>query len=221
MYDVLMSHLFQFDGLLSSCDTLNLINYQLLNYQLKMPFTKTDFPGLLIFEAVVFEDSRGYFFESYNEKIFSAEDVEIKFVQDNQARSSYGVIRGLHYQLMPYSQTKLVRVLSGRILDVAVDLRKGSPTFRQVYSIELSAENKKQILVPQGFAHGYSVLSETAEVFYKCDSFYNKSAEGGLIYNDSVLAIDWKVAPGIAIVADKDKLYPGIDDCVNNFEFSM
>lgn len=184
-----------------------------------MPFIKTDFPGLLIFQPAIFEDSRGYFFESYNEKLFSAAGVEIKFVQDNQARSGYGVIRGLHYQVIPYCQTKLVRVLSGRILDVVVDLRKGSPRFGKAYSVELSAENNKQVLVPKGFAHGYSVLSESAEVFYKCDDFYNKSAEGGLIYNDSKLAIDWQIPPEKAIVAEKDLLYPGIDNCVNNFVF--
>ncbi|MEI9955454.1 MAG: dTDP-4-dehydrorhamnose 3,5-epimerase [Ferruginibacter sp.] len=139
-----------------------------------MPFIKTDFPDLLVFEPKIFEDSRGYFFESYNENVFSAEGITIKFVQDNQAQSSYGVLRGLHYQLAPYAQTKLIRVLSGSILDIAVDIRKGSPTYGKVFSIELSAANKKQLLVPKGFAHGYSVISETAEVFYKCDEFYHK-----------------------------------------------
>lgn len=184
-----------------------------------MPFIKTDFPGLLIFEPVVFEDSRGYFFESYNEKVFSAEGVEIKFVQDNQARSTYGVIRGLHFQLAPYAQTKLIRVLSGSILDVAVDIRKGSPTYGKAYTLELTAENKKQLLVPKGFAHGYSVLSETAEVLYKCDEFYNKQSEGGLLYNDPTLTIDWQIPAGKAVVADKDRVHPGIDNCVSNFIF--
>ena len=136
-----------------------------------MPIIKTGIPGLLIFEPAVFEDSRGYFFESYNEKVFAAEGIDIKFVQDNQSKSAYGVIRGLHYQLNPHAQTKLVRVLSGSILDVVVDIRKSSPTYGRVFSIELSAENKKQILVPKGFAHGFSVLSKTAEVLYKCDAF--------------------------------------------------
>src|SRR5438128_1756753 len=139
-----------------------------------MPFIKTDLPGLLVFEPKIFEDSRGYFFESYNEKTFAAENVAIRFVQDNQAQSSYGVIRGLHYQLDPYAQTKLIRVLSGSILDVAVDLRKGSPSYGKAFVVELSAANRKQLLVPKGFAHGYSVTSETAEVFYKCDAFYHK-----------------------------------------------
>lgn len=184
-----------------------------------MPIIKTPFPGLLIFEPAVFEDSRGYFFESYNEQVFSAAGIEIRFVQDNQARSSFGVIRGLHYQLNPYAQTKLVRVLSGKILDVAVDIRKGSPTYGKVFSLELSAENKKQLLVPKGFAHGYSVLSETAEVFYKCDVFYNKDSEGGIAYNDPSLQIDWKVSDGHAVISGKDRLYPGMANCNNNFVF--
>ena len=184
-----------------------------------MPFIKTDFRDLLIFEPVVFEDSRGYFFESYNEKVFSTEGVEIKFVQDNQARSTYGVIRGLHFQLSPYAQTKLIRALSGSILDVVVDIRKGSPTYGKAFSIELSAENKKQLLVPKGFAHGYSVLSETAEVMYKCDAFYHKQSEGGLLYNDPKLSIDWRIPAEKAIVSEKDLVNPGIDNCVSNFIF--
>ena len=182
-----------------------------------MPFLKTDFPGLLIFEPKVWEDDRGYFFESYNEKIFSAEGVAINFVQDNQASSVYGVIRGLHYQLNPYAQTKLIRALSGIIMDVAVDIRKNSPTYGKAYCIELSAENKKQLLIPKGFAHGYSVISETAEVFYKCDEFYNKESEGGIDYNDATLNIDWGVDKSKAIISEKDTKYPGIDECKNNF----
>ena len=184
-----------------------------------MPFIKTEFPDLLIFQPVVFEDARGYFFESFNEKAFAAEAVNIKFVQDNQARSTYGVIRGLHFQLAPYAQTKLIRVLSGSILDIAVDIRKGSPTYGKAYTLELSADNKKQLLVPKGFAHGYSVLSKTAEVMYKCDEFYNKQSEGGLLYNDPALAIDWGIPADKAIVADKDLVHPGIENCTGNFIF--
>lgn len=184
-----------------------------------MPFTKTHIPDLLIFEPRVFEDARGYFFESYNANTFSADGVEIVFVQDNQAKSSYGVIRGLHYQLAPYAQTKLVRVLSGAIIDVAVDIRKGSPTYGQSLAIELSAENKKQLLVPKGFAHGYSVISETAEVMYKCDEFYNKQSEGGIAFNDPKLNIDWQIPADKALVSEKDIILPGIDNCINNFEF--
>jgi dTDP-4-dehydrorhamnose 3,5-epimerase len=184
-----------------------------------MPFAKTPIPDLLVFEPKVFEDSRGYFFESYNESSFAAEGVHIQFVQDNQARSSYGVIRGLHYQLAPHAQTKLVRVLSGAILDVAVDIRKGSPTYGQVYTIELSADNKKQLLVPKGFAHGYSVISETSEVMYKCDAFYNKQSEGGILYSDPQLNIDWRIPADKAVISEKDLVLPGIGSCVNNFVF--
>jgi dTDP-4-dehydrorhamnose 3,5-epimerase len=184
-----------------------------------MPFTETGIPGLKIYEPTVHKDDRGYFFESYNAKTFSADGVEIKFVQDNQAKSSYGVIRGLHYQLDPHAQTKLIRVLNGTILDVAVDIRKGSPTYGKAFTIELSAENKKQLLVPQGFAHGYSVLTETAEVMYKCDSFYNKQSEGGLVYNDLSLKIDWKIPADKAIVAERDANHPKLADCINNFIF--
>ena len=184
-----------------------------------MPFIKTSLPGLLIFEPAVFEDSRGYFFESYNEAIFTEVGIKIKFVQDNQARSAYGVIRGLHYQLNPHAQTKLVRVLSGSILDVVVDIRKESPSYGKVYTLELSAENKKQLLIPKGFAHGYSVLSETAEVFYKCDEFYHKGAEAGIIYNDASLQIDWMIPGNKAIISDKDQKHPLLLNCENNFVF--
>lgn len=184
-----------------------------------MAFVKTAFPGLMIFEPAVFEDSRGYFFESFNQQVFEAAGIDIRFVQDNQAQSSYGVLRGLHFQLAPHAQTKLVRVLSGTILDVVVDIRQGSPTYGQVFTIELSAENKKQLLVPKGFAHGYSVLSPTAEVFYKCDAFYNKASEGGILYNDAQLAIDWKLPADAIVVSEKDKVYPTFANHQNNFTF--
>jgi dTDP-4-dehydrorhamnose 3,5-epimerase len=184
-----------------------------------MPFIKTSFPGLLVYEPKVFEDKRGYFFESYNEKTFSEEGVEIKFVQDNQASSSYGVIRGLHYQSEPHAQTKLLRVLNGKIIDAVVDLRKNSPTYGQAYAIELSAENKKQLLVPKGFAHGYSVISETAEVFYKCDGFYHKESEGGILWNDPALHIDWKVPADKAIVSEKDEKNPTLANSNADFIF--
>ena len=185
-----------------------------------MPFIKTDFPDLLIFEPKVFEDSRGYFFESYNQNICRSEGVHIDFVQDNQAQSSYGVIRGLHYQLDPYAQTKFIRVLSGAILDVVVDLRKGSPGFGKSYSIELSAANKLQLFVPQGFAHGYSVLTATSEVLYKCDQFYNKESEGGIAYNDPTLAIDWKIPAEKQVISEKDLHHPSFENCNNNFVFA-
>ena len=184
-----------------------------------MPFISTEIPGLLVFEPKIFSDSRGYFFESYNEKIFKEEGIAIRFVQDNQSSSSYGVIRGLHYQLNPYAQTKLIRVLSGRILDVAVDLRKGSPTFGHHFDIELSSENKKQLLIPKGFAHGFSVLSDKAEVFYKCDGFYNKESERGIRFNDPSLNIDWQIPADKAIISDKDLVLPALAACETNFIF--
>jgi len=185
-----------------------------------MPFFETDIQGLLVFEPKVFEDSRGYFFEAYNEQIFSEAGINMKFVQDNQSKSNYGVIRGLHYQLNPYAQTKLVRVLDGQILDVAVDIRKNSPTYGKHFAIELSAENKKQLFIPAGFAHGFSVLSETAIVLYKCDAFYSKESEGGIVYNDPFLNIDWKIPGGRETVSEKDKLSPPFAECKNNFEFA-
>lgn len=184
-----------------------------------MPFIQTPIPGLLVFEPKVFEDSRGYFFESFNLQTFQANGIDINFVQDNQSLSQYGVIRGLHYQLQPYAQTKLIRVLSGSILDVAVDIRRGSPAFGESFSIELSAENKKQLFIPPGFAHGFSVLSLQAEVFYKCDVFYNRESEGGILYNDPALDLDWKIPAGRQIISDKDKLNPLLADCKNNFEY--
>ncbi|HWB91246.1 MAG TPA: dTDP-4-dehydrorhamnose 3,5-epimerase, partial [Puia sp.] len=158
-----------------------------------MPFKTCEIPGLLIFEPAVYKDDRGYFFESYNLETFRRQGVDIHFVQDNQSNSRYGVIRGLHYQLAPHAQTKLVRVLEGRILDIAVDIRRGSPTFGKHVSVELSADNKLQFLIPHGFAHGFSVLSETAEVAYKCDAFYNKESEGGIRFDSPELDIDWQI----------------------------
>jgi len=171
-----------------------------------MPFIQTSIPGLLVFEPKIIEDSRGYFFESFNFKTFQAEGIEINFVQDNQSSSYYGVIRGLHYQLQPNAQVKLIRVLFGRVLDVAVDIRKGSSTFGKIFSVWLSAENKKQLFIPRGFAHGFSVLSDHAEVFYKCDSIYNKESEGGIIYNDPSLNIDWEIPAGKEIISYQFKL---------------
>ena len=185
-----------------------------------MPFTETEIPGLLIFEPEVFEDDRGYFFESYNEARFNRQGIFVQWVQDNQSSSQGGVIRGLHYQLPPFAQTKLVRVLKGKILDVAVDIRKGSPTFGKSVSIVLSAKNKKQLLIPKGFAHGFSVLSDKADVFYKCDTYYNKESEAGILFNDKDLNIDWGVPDDMIIVSEKDKLHPSFRDCINTFEFN-
>ena len=184
-----------------------------------MPFKTCDIPGLLIFEPAVYKDDRGYFFESYNEETFRRQGIDIRFVQDNQSHSRYGVIRGLHYQLDPHAQTKLVRVIQGRVLDVAVDIRKGSPTFGKYMAIELSAENKLQFLIPRGFAHGFSVLSETADLAYKCDGLYSKDSEGGIRYDTPELNIDWQVPLDKAIVSSKDLELPVFSDCRNNFQY--
>lgn len=184
-----------------------------------MPFHKTDIPGLMVFEPNVFEDSRGYFFESYNENTFREAGIDLRWVQDNQSSSAYGVIRGLHYQLPPYAQSKLIRVLRGKILDAVVDIRKGSPTFGKTYCKVLSAKNKRQLFIPKGFAHGFSVLSAKAEVLYKCDGFYNKESEAGIIYDDPALQIDWGIPAEDAIISEKDKLLPLLKDCNNTFIF--
>ena len=174
-----------------------------------MTFTETILKGCFILEPTFFKDERGYFFESFNAKNFNeAIGEEVAFVQDNQSYSSKGVVRAIHYQRDEFAQAKLVRVLSGRVLDVAVDLRKNSTTYGKHYSIELSAENKKQLFIPKGFGHGFSVLSESAEFFYKCDNFYNKASEGGIIYNDPSLNIDWKLPLEEIKVSEKDLELP-------------
>jgi dTDP-4-dehydrorhamnose 3,5-epimerase len=182
-----------------------------------MTIEKTFITDLVIITPAVFADERGYFFESYNKKKLSDLGVNIDFVQDNQSFSQKGTLRGLHYQNPPFAQTKLVRVLEGEIIDVAVDLRKNSATFGKHFAILLSAENKKQLLIPQGFAHGFSVLSETASVMYKCDQYYNKASEGGIKYDDATLNIDWGMALENAIVSEKDVVLPNFENCINLF----
>ena len=183
-----------------------------------MNIITTPIEGLLIIEPRVFNDDRGYFYESYNKKAFQvATGLDIDFVQDNQARSTINVLRGLHFQNPPHAQTKLIRALQGTIWDVVVDIRRDSKTFGQWFGVELSAENKRQFLIPKGFAHGYSVLSETAEVFYKCDDFYSKEDEGGVLYNDPALNIDWKIDIKDAIVSDKDLKQPLLKDMTGKF----
>lgn len=173
-----------------------------------MPFLTTPIPGLLIFEPRIFPDERGYFYESYNQRTWEEAGVKMTFVQDNQARSTRGVLRGLHYQVGEMAQAKLVRVLEGEVMDIVVDIREDSSTYRQWYGIRLSAENKRQLLVPRGFAHGYVVLSETAEFFYKCDNYYSKAHEGGIRFDDPALAIDWAFDLSKVIVAEKDLALP-------------
>lgn len=173
-----------------------------------MPFLKTPIADLLVFEPKVWGDERGYFYESYNENTFREAGITNNFVQDNQAKSTFGVLRGLHYQVGPFEQAKLVRVIEGECLDIVVDIRKDSPTYGKWYGIRLSAENKKQLFVPRGFAHGYVVLSETAEFFYKCDNFYSKEHEGAIIFNDPTLNIDWEIDLKKVILSEKDKVNP-------------
>jgi dTDP-4-dehydrorhamnose 3,5-epimerase len=177
-----------------------------------MTVETTFIKDLLVLTPTIFEDERGYFFESYSEASFAKNGLFYAFIQDNQSFSKKGVIRGLHFQKAPYAQTKLVRVLHGEILDVVVDLREGSVTYGQHFSIQLSAENKKQVLVPKGFAHGFSVLSANAIVSYKVDEVYHKESESGVQYNDSTLAIDWQVNSAEVIVSDKDRVLGPFND---------
>lgn len=177
-----------------------------------MTFIETKLKGCFVLEPNVFNDNRGYFLESFNKKIFnSGIGNDVNFVQDNQSFSYKGVIRALHYQIGDYAQAKLVRVLSGTVLDVAVDLRKDSATFGEHISVELSYENKKQLFIPRGFAHGFAVLSSTAEFFYKCDNYYNKASEGGIIFNDPTLNIDWKLPADQYKVSEKDLILPTLE----------
>ena len=183
-----------------------------------MNIIKTAIEGVVVIEPRVFEDERGYFFESFSEREFSAEVGEYHFVQSNEAKSSYGVVRGLHFQLPPHAQSKLVRVAKGRILDVAVDIRKSSPTFGKYVAIELSDKNHRQVFIPQGFAHGYSVLSEEAVVEYKCDNYYAPESEGAVAWNDAELAIDWQIPADKIILSAKDKAHPSLAECETLFE---
>lgn len=184
-----------------------------------MKIIETSIPGLLILEPRVFADTRGYFLESYNQQKLAEAGISVAFVQDNESKSGRGVIRGLHYQLGPFAQSKLVRVIQGSVYDVAVDCRKGSPTFGQSFGLELSEENKLQFFIPKGFAHGFSVLSETAVFSYKCDTFYNPAAERGILYNDPALRINWGIDVSEAIVSGKDTILPLFADAEMNFEF--
>ncbi|WP_281298277.1 dTDP-4-dehydrorhamnose 3,5-epimerase [Flavobacterium limnophilum] len=182
-----------------------------------MNVEETFIKDLVILTPAVFEDSRGYFFEAYNQARFEQNGITYQFIQDNQSFSKRGVIRGLHLQDKPFAQAKLVRVLQGEILDVAVDLRKNSPTYGQHFSVVLSAENKKQLMVPHGFAHGFSVLSETASVLYKVDQVYHKESERGIRYDDPTLGIDWKLSSEEILVSDKDLVLPNFENCNSQF----
>ena len=190
------------------CPSKQFINYE---NQPEVKVTRTPFEGLLIIEPGVYKDSRGYFYESYNRKSFQAAGIDFEFVQDNQSYSVKNVIRGLHFQQSPYAQTKLVRVLEGTILDVAVDLRRDQPTFGKSFTFELSSQNKLQLLIPKGFAHGFSVLSDAAEIHYKCDEYYAPECARGILYRDADLSIDWKVRKNDEIISDNDLLLPAMN----------
>ena len=177
-----------------------------------MNVIKTDIEGMLVLEPRVFGDSRGYFFESYNAKAFEEAVGNVTFVQDNESKSSYGVVRGLHFQKPPYAQAKLVRVVKGKVLDVAVDLRKDSPTFGKYVAMELSEENHRQMFIPRGFAHGFSVLSEEVIFQYKCDNYYAPQSEGAVAWDDPDLAIDWQGPSDKVILSDKDSKHPMLRD---------
>lgn len=180
-----------------------------------MTVTETNLRGCFIIEPKVFNDDRGYFLETFNQKRF--EELigsEVTFVQDNESSSTKGVLRGLHYQIGEHAQAKLVRVIEGKVLDVVVDVRKNSDTYGETFSIELSEKNKKQLFVPRGFAHGFIVLSDTATFSYKCDNYYNKESEGGIIFNDPTLNIDWKIDEDELIISEKDKILPSFENAI-------
>ncbi len=180
-----------------------------------MRVEQSPLPGCYVIYDDLFEDSRGYFFESFNRATFYKQSgIDVEFVQDNQSSSTRGVLRGLHFQKGDHAQAKLVRVLQGAVWDVAVDLRKGSVTFGQHFGVELTATSRTQFFIPRGFAHGFVVLSETAVFFYKCDNYYNKQAESGLIYNDPQLGIDWKLPAEELILSEKDKVNPGLQQLI-------
>ena len=182
-----------------------------------MEITKTPIDGLLVLTPRVFRDERGYFLETFNAENLRETEISTSFVQDNESKSTRGVIRGLHYQLNPFAQAKMVRVIEGAVFDVAVDLRRKSPTFGQWYGIELNGENKKQFYIPRGFAHGFSVLSETAIFAYKCDGYYHPEAERGILYNDPELNIDWHVNEKEVVVSGKDLTNKLFRDAESNF----
>ena len=185
-----------------------------------MEVIKTEIDGVVIIEPRIFKDDRGYFYESFSQREFEEKVCRTTFVQDNQSKSSYGVVRGLHFQKPPYTQSKLVRCIKGAVLDVAVDIRKGSPTFGKYVAVELTEENHRQFFVPRGFAHGFAVLSEEAVFQYKCDNFYNKASEGAVAWNDESLAIDWKIDVEKIILSEKDKLNKPIAEADYLFDYN-
>ena len=184
-----------------------------------MKVIETAIPGVLVVEPTIFGDDRGYFFESYNERDFTEKVGKVDFVQDNESKSRYGVVRGLHFQKPPFAQSKLVRVIVGRVLDVAVDIRKGSPTFGKHVAMELTAENHLQFFMPKGIAHGFAVLSQEAVFQYKCDNFYAPQSEGAIAWNDPALDIDWRIPSDEVILSEKDKHHPVLAEIADSLEF--
>lgn len=182
-----------------------------------MEVIKTNIEGVVIIEPRIFKDDRGYFFESFSQREFEEKVCKTTFVQDNESKSSYGVLRGLHFQKPPFAQSKLVRVIKGVVLDVAVDIRKGSPTFGQYVSVELTGENHRQFFIPRGFAHGFSVLSEEVIFQYKCDNFYSPQSEGAIAWNDPDLNIDWRIPAEKVVLSEKDSKHPRLKDWQNMF----
>ena len=185
-----------------------------------MEVIKTEIEGLVIIEPKIFKDTRGYFFESFSQKEFDEKVIPVRFVQDNESMSSYGVMRGLHFQRPPFTQSKLVRCVKGKVLDVAVDIRKGSPTYGQHVAVELNEDNNRQVFIPRGFAHGFAVLSETAIFQYKCDNFYAPEAEGGISIKDGSLGIDWQIPTEKAILSEKDIKHLCLKDFDSPFDYS-
>lgn len=185
-----------------------------------MEAIRTDIPDLYVIRPSVFADARGYFFESFNEREFAEKVADIHFVQDNESRSCYGVVRGLHFQKGEYCQSKLVRVVKGSVLDVAVDIRRGSPTFGRWVAVNLTEDNHLQLFIPKGFAHGFSVLSEDAVFQYKCDAFYAPGQEGAIAWDDPDLGIDWQIPADAVILSDKDRNHPRLSECTELFEYT-
>ena len=185
-----------------------------------MEVIKSDIVGVVIIEPHLFEDDRGYFFEAFSERDFAAKVRDCHFVQENEAYSTYGVVRGLHFQRPPHAQSKLVRVVKGRVLDVVVDIRKGSPTFGKHIAVELSAENHRQLFVPRGFAHGYAVLSDEALLEYKCDNYYAPASEGAILWNDEELGIDWQIPTDKVVLSAKDAKNPTLASCDTPFDYN-
>ena len=186
-----------------------------------MNVIRTDIPDVVIVEPRVFGDHRGYFFESFSEKDFSENVREVKFVQDNESKSCYGVLRGLHFQKPPHAQAKLVRVVKGRVLDVAVDIRKGSPTFGRHVAVELTEDNHRQLFIPRGFAHGFVVLSDEAVFQYKCDNYYAPQSEGSVLWNDPKIGIDWGIPEKDVILSEKDGRSPLLEDLGDVFQYGQ